>query len=326
MAGNTARDGNKLHAGTASRLKTLWAQASANPHWVAMDALSRFATVRDSLRLLRRRPDLSRYDLAASRMANIEPRECLASLRRDGYFHGLTLPADVVGQLHAFASDATCYGDADVRAGFRYADKIAAQVQCERVFSQATYLFLDEMQSVIDGVATDPLLSFIAASYMNAPPVVTGRRLWWVFATAESDYNTSLTTSFFHYDKDDYAALRWFFYLSPVPDRNHGPHVVVRGSHTDKRLSQLFSLGERGDHGILNCYGPERMDTILGDAGSGFAEDPFCFHKATRPLTADRLMLEIRFATRNFDIFPHPDRAAARNVALPAEVTPVGVT
>lgn len=316
MAVTTARN-KRTHAGMTVRLKTLWSQASRNPRWFAMDSLSRFAAVRHSMRALQSRPDLDRYDLSRSRIPNVDAQQFLQTLHGDGYCHGLTLPADVLEELQRFASTATCYGDANSRYGFKYADKSAAQLHSQRVFSQATYLFLDEMQPLIDSVANDPLLCRIAASYMNASPVITGSRLWWVFATPEADFDSSLTTSFFHYDKDDYAALRMFFYVTPVLDDDHGPHVVVSGSHRQKQWSQLFSLGQRGDRGILECYGKDRVHTIYGDAGAGFAEDPFCFHKATRPHVGDRLMLEIKYATRNFNIFPRPDRALARNVAVP---------
>jgi len=316
MAATRARR-RKLHAGMAPRLKTLWTQASRNPRWMLMDSLSRFALVRNSVRSMQRRPLLDQYNLAASRLPLINTAEFLSALREHGYRTGLKLPADALEKLQRFAASARCYGDADARFGFRYADKVAAQAQCKRVFSQATYLFLDDMQRVIEEVARDPLLALIAANYLNSTPVITGTRLWWVFATPEEHFNASLTTSFFHYDKDDYAALRMFFYVTPVPDDDHGPHVVVRGSHQDKQLSQLFSLGERGDRRILECYGKERIETIYGAAGDGFAEDPFCFHKATRPRVGDRLMLEIKYATRNFNIFPPPDRATARNIFVP---------
>lgn len=317
----------KLHTGMASGLKTLWTQASTNPRWMLMHSLSRFAVVRNAVRSLHRRPLLSQYNLAASRLPLVNTVEFLSALKRHGYRAGLKLPEDVLEKLQRFAASARCYGDADARFGFRYADKVVAQAQSKRVFSQATYLFLDEIQRVIEEVARDPLLAFMAASYLNSTPVITGTRLWWAFATPEEHDDVSSTANCFQYDEDDYAALRLLFYVTPVPDDLHGPHVVVRGSHQDKPLSQLFSSGEGGDRGIRECYGTDRIETIYGEAGDGFAEDPFCFHKTSRPHVGDRLMLEIKYATRNFNIVPPPDRAAARNIFVPwGKVLPARAT
>jgi hypothetical protein len=42
--------------------------------------------------------------------------------------------------------------------------------------------------------------------------------------------------------------------------------------------------------------------TICDRAGIGFAEDPFCFHKAITPQNRDRLILELKFTLNNYDI------------------------
>jgi hypothetical protein len=274
-----------------------------------MDSLSRFVSIRRTAKLLYRR-DRSHYDLGASKMAPTDIEAFVAALNRDGFADGLRLPPQAVSQMLEFSNRAICYGDANPAFGFRYADKLRAQKAAGRVFSKGTYLFLDDLEPLVDGLARDPLLMAIAARYLGCTPAITGCRLWWVFATPESDYDASITTSFFHYDKDDYSAVRLFFYLTEVDD-DHGPHVVVRGSHVDKKMSQLVALAERTDGDITGYYGRDKLVTIYGNSGSGFAEDPFCFHKATRPVAGDRLMLEMKYAARNYNIFPEPDRAAA---------------
>lgn len=76
--------------------------------------------------------------------------------------------------------------------------------------------------------------------YLDAEPVFTGSRLWWNFAVNdEKKYDYNKTITFFHYDLDDYACLRFFFYLTDV-DSNSGPHVCVRGSQLNKKFAHVF--------------------------------------------------------------------------------------
>jgi hypothetical protein len=306
----------RAFTGTKSRLKAVWARARTNPRWVLMDLLSRFVFVRKIVKSLYEKPGLPQPDVSRSQFQDLDAGKFLGSLNRDGFCTGLNLPRNLTQQLLKFAFESTCYGDANPGFGFRYAEKSKAQRISRQVFSQGTYLVLDRMQPLLNKLANDPLLLSIAGDYIGTTAVITGNRLWWVFATAAADYDTSLTTSFFHYDKDDYSALRMFFFLSRV-DENNGPHVVVRGSHTRKRLSQLVSLSERSDREIAATYGDDKLMTICGAPGAGFAEDPFCFHKAVRPVSGDRLMLEIKYAARDYKIFPAPDRTRMTEVIDP---------
>jgi hypothetical protein len=296
-----------------SRLHAFWLNATRNPRWMLMDTVSRLATARVVVRSLQRSPDLSRYRLADSVLAPLDVDAFVHALERDGFCTGLVLPQHIIGEFLRFADSAYCFASSNPALGFRYRDKEAAQAHAKRVFSLGRYLFMDEVQSVVDGLARDPLLLTIAARYMRAEPVMTGTRLWWTFAASESDYDSSVTTSFFHYDKDDYTALRLFFYLTPVHE-GFGPHVVVRGSHSKKRPSQILSLGERKEADIIASYGAENLITIYGEAGYGFAEDPFVFHRATRPVAGDRLLLEIKYAAHDYKIFPLPPRSAIRHI------------
>ncbi|MFN6567627.1 hypothetical protein [Dendronalium sp. ChiSLP03b] len=67
-------------------------------------------------------------------------------------------------------------------------------------------------------------------------------------------------------------------------------------------MTQIISLTQRTDREVLNSYSHEDVLTICGEAGSGFIEDPYCFHKATRPLLKDRLILQLRFTTRDYGV------------------------
>ena len=291
-----------------ARLNQMAGRARKNPRWLVMESLSRFPLVRDLLRKLHRPPALDRYQRCRSRFKGVSSASAVASLHRHGYCTGLKLPQPIIDTILRFTATGICYGDGSPSLGFRYSDKRLAQHTCGRVFSMAPYFLLGNLQPVVDALAHDPLLLEISARYFRHAPIVTGSRLWWVFAAPEAEFDHSLTTSFFHYDKDDYWALRLFFFLTPT-DANHGPHVVVRGSHRHKPISQLVSLNGRSDQAIVAAYGQSNLVTVCGGVGDGFIEDPHCFHKANRPVHGDRLMLEIKYATRDYRVFAPPDPA-----------------
>jgi hypothetical protein len=297
------------------RLKRYLERAIANPRWMLMDSVSRFHLVRRIATRLGARPVAPRSSTMRSRLKPIDVDAFLQGLRVDGYRTGLALPPATVHEVLRFAHELPCFGDADGSLGFRYRDKAAAERRSGRLFSQASYLNRDGLQPVLDGIANDPLLLSIAERYLLAPPVITGTRMWWTFPATETTFDHSLTTSFFHYDKDDYAALRLFFYVTEV-DAGRGPHVVLRGSHRRKALAQLVSLRERSDAELVAFYGSDHVDTLHGAAGEGFAEDPYCFHKATRPENGDRLMIEIKYARHDYRSFPAIDRSTLRLIPV----------
>jgi hypothetical protein len=254
-----------------------------------------------------RRSVLGELDLATS----------TGELARQGFCEGLVLAPQLVDALVSFALLGTCYGDSDPSCGFSYADRAAAEAASGRRFSVATYLFTDEMDETIASIAQDPSLRAVIARYFGAPPVFLGRRLWWTLQSPEESFDGRLATCFYHYDRDDYRSVRVFFHLTAV-DALHGQHVVLRGSHRRKALVHQLGLQRRDDANIERYYGAARIARIEGAAGTGFIEDTFCYHKATRPVAGDRLMLELGFGLRDRRRFPPPDRTSVRRIALPA--------
>ena len=53
---------------------------------------------------------------------------------------------------------------------------------------------------------------------------------------------------------------------------------------------------------MIRCYGADKVATIYGKAGSGFAEDTSCIHKGLAPTGRDRLILQIQFALHDFGV------------------------
>ena len=99
----------------------------------------------------------------------------------------------------------------------------------------------------------------------------------------------------FHFDLDDWRAVKFFFYLTNVGPEN-GPHMYVRKSHRNRSvLDQLSLFKSRSDRHVIAKYGRDNLVVIQGSAGTGFVEDPFGFHTGTSVRGAARLILEVEY-------------------------------
>ena len=276
-----------------------------NPNWLLMSTLGRFTIVRNVVVRFSRNKMSEDQTVkeALSLFREVNASDVVESLERDGLYLGLQLPQDILNKIIAFALSTPCYGNQDSKLGFLYPDKDKLEKQYGHTFFMAQYHNTCLSCPEIQKLSHDPKLLEIAALYLKTQPVFTGSRLWWNFAVDnQQPYDSSQTITFFHYDLDDYACLRFFFYLTDV-DAESGPHVCVYGSHKNKSLlHRLMPVKRRTDDEISTFYGKESIVKIMGERGFGFAEDTFCYHKATRPRSHDRLMLQIQFATADYGL------------------------
>ncbi|MCG6137600.1 MAG: phytanoyl-CoA dioxygenase family protein [Nostoc sp. LLA-1] len=283
------------------RLQIHYHYTIINPQWTLISTLSRFIFFRNLVKKLSKIPELNHYDLNKSLFQEIDVEQAVNSLNKYGCYLGIKLPKIISQEIIMFALSTDCYGNLDSKCGFLYSQKKQAEEKNKAPFSIATYFNVDILCPVIKRLSNDPAIRMIAAKYMKTEPIFTDARLWWTFPVDEINYDAGKTASFFHYDQDDYSCLRFFFYLTDV-DLQSGPHICIRGSHTKKKITQIISLTQRKDQEVLDYYNHEDVLTICGEAGSGFIEDPYCFHKATRPILKDRLVLQLRFASRDYGV------------------------
>ncbi|MEM6839239.1 MAG: hypothetical protein AAF609_20630 [Cyanobacteria bacterium P01_C01_bin.120] len=238
---------------------------------------------------------------SASIFTDINVSDAVESLSQDGICLGINLSQRTLDKVFDFALSTTCYGNQNPKLGFSYAEKDKIEQEYGYTFFMAQYYNTSKLCSEIQELSHDSKLLEIASLYLKTKPVFTGSRLWWTFVVNdEQSYDSSQTITFFHYDLDDYACVRFFFYLTDV-DSESGPHICVRGSHRNKSISHiLMPVKRRSDDAISDFYGLDNIVTVTGSKGFGFAEDTFCYHKATRPFRRDRLMLQIQFATADY--------------------------
>ncbi len=286
-----------------------------NPRWFVMLVTSRFKNVPLLKNFFLKPHSIKKNNKGNySLFPEMNVDDVVKSLKQESFYLGLKLPKDILQEIQEFASSTNCYGDGEYSLGFCYSEKEKAEAKLGRTFKRGDYFNSNLLCTAIKKLTNDPNLLEIAAKYLGGSPVLTGTRLWWLFAVNEQDkhllvdkmtfLSTDNTTKegayFFHYDLDDYYFLKMFFYIVDV-DLDNGAHVCVRGSHNKKKLAHLLSLfRRRSDQDIIDFYGAENVLPICGKAGFGFAEDTFCFHKAMVPTHRDRLMLQIQFALTDY--------------------------
>jgi hypothetical protein len=294
--------GGALNTATVLRVfSKAWRYLRGGPFHFLMYTLGRFGAVRSLVLFAYRRRRRSR--IAENREHSVESidiESAADAVARDGFFTGLRLRPQVLRALRLYAKTTTCCAEESFRFPFRLQDRAAAERRYGKKIGVGRLDNALQDCPELLALASDPMLLAIARKYFGCEPTFLGSRIWWSFATdAEASQQMSMGQGW-HYDLDGYRALAFFFYLTDV-DSSTGPHILIRGSHTQKPWKSLVSLHKgRSDAEITKWYGKERHVTICGPAGSGFAEDIFCFHKGLHPKQGERLVLQLRYGIYDY--------------------------
>ncbi|WP_063748454.1 hypothetical protein [Fischerella sp. PCC 9605] len=301
----------ELFTAIRSKVSPYYANTRRNPLWLLMFLIGRFQIVRSLVTWISKRSRAENDCLSSSSFPELKVDDVVSCLKQDGIYLGLRLPKQFLQELLNFANSNHCYGDGNYSCGFLYAEKDTAIQQYGKPFVRGEYYNTAVLCPAIKKLANDPKLLEIATKYLGKTPVFTSSRLHWIFTVPEAGYDFNKGAMNFHYDLMDYCSLRFFFYLTDV-DLLSGPHICFRGSHKRKKFNYLLSLSRRQSEAeLLDYYGFQKSLTVCGSAGFGFAEDPFCFHKAVPPISQDRLLLQIQFA-----LYDYGDQTVFVNPAL----------
>jgi hypothetical protein len=281
-----------------------------HPRFFAMRTIARFPAVRRmvvrSQRALRGR-DFRRFQAengarTSQFFHDVQVGEISNHLLRDGVAFGLQLPAATVAELREFAARNPCWAERNPAFGFPPGQSDAARERLGRAFLLAQYFNIGRHSPVVAALAEDPVLLDIASRYLGTRPVLVGANMWWSYPEKVSDAARNEAAQMFHYDLDDFRFLKFFFYLTDV-DEAAGPHVVVRGSHENKRFGSLkesLKVRRYSDDEIVRRYGADSIVTITGNAGTGFAEDTLAIHKGLTPRNSPRLLLQLQYAFNDY--------------------------
>jgi hypothetical protein len=281
--------------------------AKSNYKWLVMFLLARFPWGRDLSRFFDRdRPTTKKQNYstaeATSIFKNVDSKIAVDSLEKDGYYLGLQLPHQILKEFLAYAHTANISMDGKRGFEFKYTNKNQAAQQYRCKIITGNYLAINSECLAMYKLANDPKLREIATKYLGKEPILVRSQMGWTFIGSNQAYaqkgDMGIPTIRFHYDLDDYRALKFFFYLTDV-DFLSGSHRCVAGSHKKRKLLH-YILRSQSDRQIADYYGSKSVINICGPAGFGFAEDPFCFHRGSPPANAPRLMIQLEFALHDY--------------------------
>jgi len=226
-------------------------------------------------------------------LAGYDPDEITQQIRTHAYFGGISLPADTVKTIQAFANETPCHTLIEGRTvSFLPHEHGSMEKKLGKPIVLADYRASD--CEAIQNLQKDPGIAEIARRYFGYRHGRIFTRLHWSFvcdATPEKRRQAKQTIDF-HYDLHASHFIYFNFYLTDV-DETAGPHVLVQGSHGRKTLGSTVWSANRSDAFIAKAYGDSNITTICGPAGYGFVEDHFCYHKATIPTKKNRLMMMV---------------------------------
>ncbi|MFZ0590313.1 MAG: hypothetical protein WAM39_07515 [Bryobacteraceae bacterium] len=267
-----------------------------------MYTLGRFQGVRESIVWLNSalRPPQEAAFTGLSDLCPFSIKEAVEALERNGVYLNLRLRQQMLTALKAYSETAACFGDGKEEYSFQISRRAVAEAQCQTPFITGRYLNARRSCAALTRLMEDPALWALARGYLRCEPSIVAARMWWSFATPTTADQQMENGQAFHFDLDGYRSVAFFFYLTEV-GLDSGPHVCVRGSHKRKLWRHLLSLHKsRREEEIESAYPSKDILVLSGKEGEGFAEDTFCFHKGLAPRSRDRLLLQIRFALRDY--------------------------
>ncbi|MDM0039465.1 hypothetical protein QTH89_23705 [Variovorax sp. J22G21] len=219
-------------------------------------------------------------------------------LREDGAAFGLRLPQALSSELVEYASKHACFADRQVDCGFHLGARPGAESKLGKPILVAQYFNAATQCPAIGLLLQDPLLQWIAGTYLESVPTFVGANLWWTFPVQALEEDRDRHAHLFHRDVDDFRFFKFFFYLTDVK-AGDGAHVYVVGSHRRPpmlRLGDRWNIRRYSDAEVRECFAPDRIVEICGAAGTGFAENTLCVHKGLTPIREPRLLLQLQYA------------------------------
>lgn len=290
-----------------------WHALAEHPRYTAARALARFGPVRHGVATARgvamRRATAEfeqrqRDRLTTSAFPDVDVDAAIRELRVEGLSQRFTLPDADIAALRTYADEAIVYADREPDRGFRLAGRGAAEAALGKPILVAQYLNAQRDCPTVARLADDPALALVASKFLGSVPTLVGSSLWWTFPVDALEEDRDRHAHRFHRDVDDFAFVKFFFYVTPV-EAGDGAHVCVTGSHLEPpttALADRLRVRRYGDAEIAAAYPPERVLEICGPAGAGFAEDTYCVHKGLTPTRTSRLLLQFEFALFDYGV------------------------
>lgn len=208
------------------------------------------------------------------------PKHVLQLLTQSGWAMLDPLPASMVADMRNYLHDKPVYLPSGV--GVPFSDLPLGT-------TQATYSLeaLFDCDAIVRIVHAPQFLG-IAEAWLGCWPTLCSIGARWSFPVP----GAPAATQAFHRDPDDWRFLKVFVYLTDV-DPAAGPHTYVAGSHvTPGRIfGNIYS-----DQEVVSRFGSQRIQTVIGSAGTCFVADTWGIHKGGIPLQKPRLLLQLQYS------------------------------
>jgi hypothetical protein len=138
-------------------------------------------------------------------------------------------------------------------------------------------------------IANHPMVLAAVEGVFGCRPTVGYISAWWSVPTADGKPRHA---ELFHRDFDDVNFIKLFIYLTDVKPEN-GPHEYIRGSHD---ITKLHEIKRYSDEEVLEAFGPERLKSFAGPAGTIFLENTYGLHRGMAVQAGRRLILQVVYS------------------------------
>ena len=201
------------------------------------------------------------------------------------------------------ANESPCYAERDPKRPLLRTEQGARWAELGHSTKVASYFDQQESWPEFQVVRDDPWLRAIARAYLGCDPVYLRSELAWSFPRrAATRAERVAAAQVFHCDINDYRTLKFFFYLTDVGLAD-GPHAYIK-KNPRPRLLRHQLMGQRcasiDEDALLAMYGENEVVTVCGPAGTGFAGDPYYFHRGTTPTGSPRLLMQLEVGCQRY--------------------------
>jgi len=234
-----------------------------------------------------------KFDTQILNISNLDIPGISSYIENNSYYDQLELNQQSVASIVAAAKTENLIATAS-GLSFTY-NKYQDQIKRDHKIAMAC---VDQPLKIeeIHKLRYDSQLLDISSQYLGYFPTNCDVRLWWSFADnlSPETRRSQFQTIDYHYDIHGFNFFYVSFYLTDV-DIKSGAHILVKGSHVNKKMSMLLRSARLPEEVIHQNYSPTDIITIQGKAGKCFLEDASCYHKALAPIEHDRLFLQLRY-------------------------------
>ena len=231
----------------------------------------------------------------------------LSDLERDGLAPHLQLRPELVADIRRWADASPCHAYENPAHGFLPRQRAQAEAALGRPILKAVYFNPEQGCAAMQAVCASPLVHAIARAYLGAGAQLVSRQLWWTFPTQADEKTRKKAAHFYHRDIDDWAFLKFFFYITPVQQGDGSHHFVLQSHRPGWKQLTVEGLQKKRwtDAQIARGYGQAALRELHGAAGLGFAEDTFGLHKAQSPSMHPRLLVSLVFQLNDYQLDDH---------------------